>query len=409
MKEYTIRPMILALLWGGCLQAADWTHYLGPTGNMRSAETGINKNWGEKPPAELWRVDLHDSKGGFSGPAIADGILYILDHDGGQDIVLALKAKTGEEIWRFVYPQAKPDNYGYTRSTPTVEAGRVYSVTRGGVVYCLDAKMGKELWRTDTTALVGGEPAEWGIASSAFIDGDRLIAIGAGENKHIVALDKADGTLLWSGGGTHPAGYATPMVATLGGRRQYLVFTGDSLIGVDAGAGTLLWRHPWETRLGCNAGTPVVVGENRVWIGSGYKSGCTLLEIDGGEVKEVWKAKLPSPPWGSAVFDDGHLYAAGLPGYLICLDAQSGQEKWRDKGTGRGFENGSMCAVDGTLILMEGNTGTVVQVELSSEAYRELGRTSPLGKSRNCWVAPVVANKLLYVRSPKELVCLNLE
>ena len=126
MKEYTIRPMILALLWGGCLQAADWTHYLGPTGNMRSAETGINKNWGEKPPAELWRVDLHDSKGGFSGPAIADGILYILDHDGGQDIVLALKAKTGEEIWRFVYPQAKPDNYGYTRSTPTVESGRVY-------------------------------------------------------------------------------------------------------------------------------------------------------------------------------------------------------------------------------------------------------------------------------------------
>ena len=124
---------------------------------------------------------------------------------------------------------------------------------------------------------------------------------------------------------------------------------------------------------------------------------------------EVWKAKLPSPPWGSAVLHQGHLYASGKPGYLICLDAQTGKEKWRNKGKGRGFEDGGMCAVDGTLILVVGNNGTVVQVELSSEAYRELGRITPLAKSPNCWVAPVVANKLLYVRSPKELVCLNLE
>ena len=134
-----------------------------------------------------------------------------------------------------------------------------------------------------------------------------------------------------------------------------------------------------------------------------------MLEIEGGQVNEVWKAKLPSPSWGSAILDNGHLYASGLPGYLICLEAGTGKEKWRDKGTARGFGRGGMCAVDGTLILMEGNTGTVVQVELSSEAYHELGRITPLAKSKTYWVAPVVANKLLYVRSPKELVCLNLE
>ncbi len=104
---------------------------------------------------------------------------------------------------------------------------------------------------------------------------------------------------------------------------------------------------------------------------------------------------------------DGHIYTTTPPGYLVCVEAESGREKWRSKGNARGFEHGGLCAIDGTLIVVEGNTGNVVQVALTVEGYNELGRFNPLNSAR-CWVAPVVSQKKLFVRSPKELVCLDI-
>jgi outer membrane protein assembly factor BamB len=149
------------------------------------------------------------------------------------------------------------------------------------------------------------------------------------------------------------------------------------------------------------------VGENLVWIASGYRRGCALLRIEGDQVTEVWSDKRITPHWSSGVLIDGHIYTTTPPGYLVCVEAKTGKEKWRSKGTARGFEHGGLCAVDGTLIVIEGNTGNVVQVAISTEAYQELGRINLL-KSSRCWVAPVVADGKLYVRSPKELVCLDI-
>ncbi len=145
-----------------------------------------------------------------------------------------------------------------------------------------------------------------------------------------------------------------------------------------------------------------------MWIASGYRSGCALLKLDGDTVTDVWKEKKITPHWSSGALIDGHIYVTTPPGYLVCVEAKTGQEKWRSKGTARGFEHGGLIAIDGTLIVIEGNTGAVVQVALSPEAYTELGRINPLNSAKS-WVAPVVSNRKLLVRSPKELVCLDLE
>jgi outer membrane protein assembly factor BamB len=384
---------------------ADWPRFLGPAADSISTDKGINKNWSVKPPQERWRIDMTDE--GFSGPAIVGTHLYMLDHKNEQDLVRAIDVLSGEEKWNFAYDEKGNEDHGYTRCTPTIDAGKVYTVSRSGVVHCIDAETGTKVWHADVMKDHGGKPPRWGAANSALIDGDQLIAIAAGENSHVVALDKKTGKKIWTGGGTDIAGYATPVLAELGGKKQYLVFTGKSLIGVAANDGTLLWRHPWKTRLDVNACSPIVVGKNLIWIASGYRKGCTLLQVVGNKVVQLWDSNRISPHWSSAVLIDGHLYTTTPPGYLVCVEALSGQEKWRSKGNARGFEHGGLCAVDGTLIVVEGNTGNIVQVAISTEQYRELGRINPL-KSARCWVAPVIADKMLFVRSPKELVCLDL-
>jgi outer membrane protein assembly factor BamB len=397
--------MVVVAILSSSVRAADWPRFLGPQANSISSETGINKDWSAKPPKEHWRVPMTDE--GFSGPAIRGKTVYLHDHVGEEDVIRALEADTGKELWRFTYPEAGDENDGFTRATPTVDGDYLYTVSRSGLVHCLAAADGGVVWRADVMKDHGGKPPRWGAANSALIDGDRLIAIAAGDDSHVVALDKKNGKEIWAGGGTDIAGYGTPAVAVLDGKKQYLVFTGKSFIGVAADDGTLLWRHPWETRLDSNACAPIVVGDNLVWIASGYRRGCALLRIEGDQITEVWSEKRITPHWSSAVLMDGHIYATTPPGYLVCVEAETGKEKWRSKGTARGFEHGGLCAADGTLIVIEGNTGNVVQVAISPEAYQEFGRINPLESSR-CWVAPVVAHGRLYVRSPKELVCLDI-
>jgi len=385
--------------------AADWPRFLGLNANSISSENGINKDWSSKAPTELWRVSLADK--GFSGPAVKGNVLYIVDHKDTNDLVRAIDVTNGQDIWTFAYTEEGNENHGFTRCTPTVDNDRVYTISRSGVVHCLNISDGTMIWRADVISDRGGEPPRWGASNSAYIDGDKLITIAAAEDSHVVALNKHTGKELWVGGGTDIAGYATPIQATIEGVKQYLVFTGKSIIGVAADNGRLLWRHPWETRLDSNAASPIQVDNNLIWIASGYRRGCALLRINEGTVEEIWSDETITPHWSSAVLKDGFIYTTTPPGFLVCVEAKSGEEQWRDRGTAQGFEQGGLCAVDDTLIVIEGNTGNVVQVALSSEEYNELGRINPLESAR-CWVAPVVADKKLYVRSPSELVCLDI-
>ena len=382
-----------------------WPRFLGPDGNSISTETGINKDWAAKPPKVLWRVPLTDQ--GFSGPSVKGDTLYIIDHVGEEDVVRALNVKDGSEKWRFAYSEPGKEDHGFTRATPTVDDGLVYSISRTGVIHCLDAESGSKIWRADPVSELGGEPCRWGMAHSAVIEGDQLITIAAATNAYLVALDRKTGKQLWTGGDTDLAGYATPLPATVNGKEQYLAFAGTSIMGISPGDGKTLWRHEWKTRYDVNAPSPIVIADDLVWITSGYRRGCALLKIKDGSVTELWDYDKISPRWSSAALIDGFLYTPTPPGYLVCLDPKTGEERWRSKGSAKGFEEGGLIAIDGTLIIIEGNTGAVVMAEVSPEAYRELGRIQPMDSAK-CWVAPVVADRKLYVRSPTELVALDI-
>ena len=378
----------------------DWPQYRGPNSNGISAETGINKNWGAKPPKLLWKVDMTD--GGYSGPAVANGVVYVIDHDGDNDGIRALSLADGGEVWKYEYADAKPIDNGLTRSTPTVSNGKVYTMSRLGVANCLDAKTGKPIWTFDVVKEYNSKRPGWDLACSPVLDGQKLILCPGGENAGMVALDKDTGKTIWQGGGTTVSGYSTPVIATINGVKQYVVMIAKGAMGVDAQSGRRLWDLPWSTSYDVNAANPVVIG-NSIYISSGYETGCGLFDIGASGATKVWANKEIQAQFSCPLYIGGLIYGTGDPGNLVCLDPKSGKALWKHEG----FEKGGCVAVDGTIIAMNGSNGDIFMAAISPDGYKELGHIAgPLGGQS--WTAPIVAQGKLIIRNTKAVACLDL-
>lgn len=393
--------LIATILLLACSAApnTDWPQFRGPDANGISPLKGINKSWSSRPPKLLWQVPMSDD--GYAGPSAAAGRVYIVDHQGDQDIVKALDIATGRELWRFSYKDASNSNYGFTRSTPTFDGGRLYTVSRLGLVHCLDAATGKKIWSLDMISTFGGKRPEWDYAWSPLVDGQKLILIPGGNGASVAAVDKMTGRVLWKGGGSDKPGYATAVNAVLAGVKQYVVFTAAGLMGVNQLTGAQLWSIPWKTSYDVNAATPLVIG-NSVFITSDYRRGCAMVVVGPSGAQIAWENKEMHSHFSTPVYVDGFIYGTTDPGRLICMDPKTGKVVWEKKG----FEKGGLVAVDGTLIVCDGANGDVVMVELKPTGYTELGRIRPLGGQS--WTAPIVADWKLIVRNKAALACLDL-
>jgi outer membrane protein assembly factor BamB len=382
--------------------AADWPRFRGSTADGVSPEKGINKDWNTKPPKELWRLDMGNK--GFSGPSVVDGKVFIVDRKGSQDVVRGINLADGKDAWQFPYEESIGDNFGFARATPTYDAGKLYTLSASGRIHCLNAADGKPVWNTHLQQQLSGKLPQWHYSMSVFIDGDLAIVCPGGPNGSVVALNKADGKKVWSGG-TDIAGYATPTVATVQNSKQYVIFGGTSAFGVDAKSGQQLWQVPWKTQYDVNAATPIVLG-NSVFITSDYGRGCCMIDVAAGGAKIRWENKEVQSHFNTPIFFQGNLYATSDPNKLVCLDPQTGNARWTQKGFGKG----GLIGVDGTLIGIDGVTGAAIMAALDPTAYRELGRIAVLrGGDKQYWTAPVVAAGRLILRDKSALVCLDLK
>ena len=176
-----------------------------------------------------WRVPI---RSGFSGPAVADGRVFITDWAAdpesrtmdGTERVLALDEQTGEVLWTHEWPTSYRMLMASfavgPRATPTVDGDRVYVVGATGVLSCLDVETGELLWRKRYIEDYDTSVPTWGIASAPLVDGDRLITIVGGEPDALVmAFDKRTGDEIWrSLPVTSEMGYAHPVIIRGGWR-----------------------------------------------------------------------------------------------------------------------------------------------------------------------------------------------
>ncbi len=391
----------LVLCLPAAVPAADWPQFRGPKADGFAPEKRINKEWNTRPPKELWKVPLVDN--GFAGPVVARGKVYILDHQAGEDTVIALDLRTGKDVWRYTYKDGGETDRGYAHSSPAVERDRVYTLSRMGLLHCLDTKNGRPLWSRNIIADFGGKLPRWQMAMSPLIDGDHLIVVPGGPKAAVAALDKKTGKTIWQGGPSEIAGYATPVIASILGKRQYVVLTGFSVLGVDPETGKTLWQQAWTNKAEVNAAAPIIMG-NQIFVTSGYGRGGILLEVTPEGPKVLWDNREIMSHFSSPILHEGYIYSTSDPaGNLVCLDPKAGKAVWKQPG----FEKGPITAVDGVLIALDGKTGAAVMVNLSPAGYQEIGRFTPLGGQS--WAAPVIADGNLILRNKSALACFALK
>jgi outer membrane protein assembly factor BamB len=384
----------------------DWPQWRGPRRDGVSQETGILTDWPKQGPKVLWKAP---SGRGYASLAVANGRVYtvVQDQDVQYEVILCLDADTGQTRWRFRYPCLRiiPDHGVGPRATPTVDGDRVYTTGAGGIFHCLNALTGERLWMHDLPEEFGegARPATlayWGHCCSPLVEGRLVVTETRGVLGDVAAFDRDTGALVWKAL-ADPAGYSSPVAATLAGVRQFLFFTGAGLVGLSAEDGKLLWRYPWETNDACNIATPVVA-DRYVFISSGYDRGCALLEIstqsDGTwRAEPVYTHKRMRCHFASPVLCHGFLYGFDNE-FLACMDFRTGKIQWKQ----RGFAKGSLLAADGHLIIL-GEDGNLAVAEATPEAYR-LSASFQFSHNR-CWSVPVLANGKLYVRDEKQIVC----
>jgi outer membrane protein assembly factor BamB len=388
------------VLSGTLAAAADWPQFRGPRRDNISDETGLLKQWPEGGPKLLWRAEGLGH--GFAGAAIAQGRIFTAGNLGEETVVTALDLQ-GKRLWQTPNGPAYEKQYPGSRSTPTVDGGRVYHLAPEGDLICLDAQTGQRAWGFNLKKF-GGRVSTWGLAESPLVDGERLIVCPAGPEIAMVALDKRTGATLWEcrGAGDKPA-YASAILVDYQGLRQLVTMTATSAIGVAADTGKLLWRREWKPPFDVNAATPVY-HDGAVAISTTWGRGASRLRlvVDGQSCRaeESWHTAAFDNEHGGFLLFDGHLYGLADGNHSkrqwACIEWSTGRTAWLAPGPpGR---TASLTAADGMLYLA-GEEGDIALQRRNPQRLEIVSRFKlPKGGEGPLWAHPVVCGGRLYLR-----------
>lgn len=373
--------------------APSWPQWRGPSRDGISLET----KWSPKGKAD--RVWFTNVGIGYSTVSIDGGQLFTIGHDveAEEDTVYCLDLASGEDQWTFAYKcrTLAKAHKGGSLTTPSIDGPRVFVANREGKLFCLDRKSGKVQWQKDLMKEHKLSLPEWGFAASPLIL-DEMIVQATG---HVFAFDRK-GKELWRTKSDYKESYATPATATFFGKDYLVCFNGNGCVVLERANGKEVAAHKWETRYKVNAATPVIVG-NKIFISSGYNTGCALLEFSKDrELSLLWENKEMRNHMSGCVAIGEYLYGFDEATFK-CLDLD-GKVKWQERGLGKGA-----FVVAGEHLVILSSRGDLVVAKANPESFEEVSRQNVLSGGVY-WTTPVLCDGRIYARnSLGDLVCLD--
>ena len=398
----------------------NWARFLGPHDDATTGETKLLVSFPEGGPKVVWEME----KGtGYTSPVIVDGRLVYFHRVGDEEVIECLEPETGKRFWRFSYPVEYRDRYGYSngpRASAVISEGKVYTLGVKSMLTCLDLKTGTKLWQRNLDADFDVAEYFFGHGSCPLLyKGKVIVSLGAANDLAVAAFDQHTGKLVWGTKHEWHASYSSPLVKTLRGEPRLLVLMGGDtkpptggLLCIDPENGKLFDAFPWRADMytSVNATTPVVVGDDKVYISECYVSGGVMVQLDENlKWRELWKAPEFGMHWTTPQVSEGFLY--GYRGrnepdaWLACYEVATGKEKWQEDlewkidMDGRDYNmkmlRGSLLQADGRFYSL-GELGSFGIVGLSPDGA-ELKQVVQLFNARSTWSLPVVSQGLLYI------------
>jgi outer membrane protein assembly factor BamB len=435
MNKYLFAGLTLLSAFTGS-RADDWPQWLGLQRDAVWRETGILDTFPEKGPPVRWRTPIG---AGFSGPAVAAGRVYVLDRvlaigektatsgsrtrRWGHERVLCLNDTDGKVLWKHeydcVYEIAHPLG---PRTTPLVHARKVYTLGAEGHLFCLDAENGKTLWSHDLQKEYATPSPLWGYAAQLLLDGRRLICMVGGKGSTVVAFDKDSGKEVWRALDSEKIGYSAPMICKAAGKRQLIVWHAESVNSLDPDTGRLYWSQPIKTYEGMAIATPRQMGDLLVLTPPYHESVMLRLTADKPGAVVLWRGgpkKISFDScFGTPIHEDGYLYGTSAYGELRCIRARTGERLWSTLEPNKGKKQQSsdvFIVKNDDRFFLYTEQGDLIIARLTPGSYKQISRAHLLDPTytthgrKVLWSHPAFANRCVYVRNDKEIICVSLE
>jgi outer membrane protein assembly factor BamB len=430
----------LLLAGSARVMADDWPQWLGPQRDGIWRETGIVEKFPAGGPKVRWRTPLG---GGYAGPAVANGRVYVQDRQlargiknpdnpfqrgdiAGSERVLCLNEKDGQLLWKHEYDCPYRISYpAGPRTTPVIADGKVFTMGAMGDLFCFDESSGKVLWSRHFPKEYKVEIPLWGWSAHPLLDGKRLICLVGGEGTTAVAFDKDTGKELWRALTAKEPGYCPPMIYEAGGKRQLIIWHPESVNSLDPETGKVYWSQQFPLRSGLSIPTPRQSGD--LLFVTAFYNGPMMFKLDRDKpaASILWKGNSNSETrtdglhaiMATPFIQDGYIYGVCSYGQLRCLKADTGERIWETFAATTGNRQArwanAFLVKQGERFFLFNEKGDLIIARLTPKGYEEIDRAhllEPTGVAMGrdiLWSHPAFANRCVYARNDQEIVCVS--
>ncbi|MDZ4852236.1 MAG: PQQ-binding-like beta-propeller repeat protein [Pirellulaceae bacterium] len=405
--------------------ADDWPQWRGADRTGRWLEDGIAKKLPAGQLPIVWTVPIGP---GYSGPTVANGRVFVTDKQEASERVLCFSEKDGEPLWTHEYPCRYRIQYpAGPRASVSIDQGTAFALGAMGDLHAIEAQTGKVVWHRDLNIDYKIDMPTWGISASPLVYQDLIIVhIGGSDGACILGLDCVSGKERWRSLDDR-AQYSAPILIRQANQDVVVVWTGDSVVGMDPLNGKPHWQIPFRAhKMPIGVPTPVVEGD-RLFVSSFY-DGSLMMRIPSDRLaaEKLWQVRGKDEKntdalhcmIGTPLFRNGFIYGVDSYGQLRCLDAKNGKRLWENlTATPQDRWSTIHFVQHGEETWMLNESGELLIAKLTPEGFEELSRSklidptlpqlSRRGDRGVCWSHPAFANRHVFARSDEQLLCAN--
>ena len=363
-------------------------------------EKRLLKSWPAKGPQLLWHYDGLGE--GHSSVAIDTNKIYVTGMTGSTGYLYVFDM-SGKLLDKKEYGKEWDESYNGSRGTVTISEGKLYIYSGTGFLICMNQNTLDILWKKHIEADFGGKNIMWGVNESPLIVGEKVILSPGGTEHNVVALNKNDGSLIWSCPGEGSlSSYCSPLYIANQEVPQIVTTMVSHIVGIEAATGKLLWSHKYENNRKIHPNTPIYDGKDMLLVTNGYDKGSMMLRLTNGgrSIEKVWTLADIDSRIGAMVKIGDYVYGSGDSNkFWFCVDWKTGEIKYKDNS----FPTGVVIANEDMLYCYS-DKGDMALVKARPEKFDMISKFKiTLGTDQH-WAHPVIYQGVLYVRHGNTLM-----
>ena len=376
--------------------ANEWPSFRGPGSIGVARPTNTSTHWDHSTGEGIqWSVDI--PLPGFNSPIVWGNRIFLTGANKEELVVYCFDADNGKMNWSETIKTSSPrprvtEDAGYCAPTMTTDGKRLFAIFATGDIAAFDFE-GTLLWQKN----LGLPDNPYGMGSSLISDGHLLfIQYDHFNSKKLLALDGANGELVWQANRSHVS-WSSPALIETGNQLQLILNDEKNVTAYDPASGGQLWQV--ECLDGEVAPSPSFNGEDIIFVANEYAR-ATAIKMSDENAEILWQYDGLLPEISSPLAAKGLFFIATHRGEIICLDGKTGNELWVQEFDAE-FRSSPVQVGDRIYIA---DTEGVMHIFRAVSAYIRLG-TVDMGEP--VFATPAFVDGRIFIRTEKKLYCIR--